>query len=88
MLFGEMQWANNQNEYFFCLDYSELIQYLSSIDDGSFAHYLLLEVVLEAIRFKKKFVIHSLRSSSQFGTKIEKILYVNSLNEDGQKVGR
>lgn len=69
-------------------DYSELIQYLSSIDDGSFAHYLLLEVVLEAIRFKKKFVIHSLRSSSQFGTKIEKILYVNSLNEDGQKVGR
>lgn len=59
------------------------MQYLSSMD-GSFGQYLLLEVVLEAIRFKKKTIIHSLRSHSHFGPKMEKILQANNLNEDGQ----
>ncbi len=61
------------------------MQFLSSIE-GSFGQYILLEVVHEAIRFKKKSILSSLKSHSQFGPKMEKILLANNLNEEGLQV--
>lgn len=70
---------------FLLLDDSEITQFLSSVE-GPFGKYILLEVVHEAIRFKKKSILNSLRSHSQFGPKMEKILLANNLNEDGMEL--
>lgn len=63
------------------------MQFLSSIQ-GSFGQYILLEVVHEAIRFKKKSILNSLKSHSHFGPKMEKILLANNLNEEGLQTNK